>query len=556
MISLGISCNGSHDSAACIIQDGKILFGVAEERLSRRKHDGTYPWRAIQACLSQSGIAADAVDFACIDWPRPGENFRTDLRSVLRGDLPRSILRGSFATARKRRQSDNGFDILRAKVPGFKGRCFSVPHHLAHAISAYAYSGFSDASVVVIDGRGSWEATSIWHGRDGRLEHIHTIPFPNSLGQFYAGLTYQLGFEPYSDEWKVMGLAPYGKPGIRLDDAIQFQKAPYTVAARSVFDLLYGKGPIAARLGARREPESELLDKHKDLSFAVQDSCEQAMMAVVKMAVERTGSRNLAMAGGVALNSKANGKLEVSGLIDRIFVQPAAADDGGCLGAALYPHLENGGRLPVHEMRTAYFGNRYTEAEIEKVLIAYKLPYTRPAHTAAAAARMVADGKIIGWFQGGMEFGPRALGHRSIIADPRDPAMKVKVNNIVKFREDWRPFAPSLLKEYAAEYLESAHDSPFMILTAKIRPEKRAVIPAITHVDDTARPQTVEKVNAPEYWELIDEFRKITGVPVVMNTSFNLRGEPIVTSPTDAIRTFYSCGMEALFLGPFCLSKS
>jgi carbamoyltransferase len=287
----------------------------------------------------------------------------------------------------------------------------------------------------------------------------------------------------------------------------------------------------------------------------VQEACEIAMMNVVKMAMQKTGSHSLCMAGGVALNSKANGKIAASGLVDKIFVQPAASDDGVALGAAFAPYLDNGGTLPNRAMRHGYWGPSFDDAAIESILKTYKLRYRRLEDVAQSVAELLAQGKIIGWFQGRMEFSPRALGSRSILADPRDPEMNAKVNNAVKFREWWRPFAPSFKKEAASEYLESATDSPFMILTAQVRPEKRAIIPAVTHVDGSARPQTVEKETNPLYWRLIDEFGKRTGVPVIMNTSFNLRGEAIVHTPTDAVRTFFSSGMDALCIGSFLVEK-
>jgi carbamoyltransferase len=257
----------------------------------------------------------------------------------------------------------------------------------------------------------------------------------------------------------------------------------------------------------------------------------------------------------VALNSKANGKIQASGMVDNIFVQPAASDDGVALGAVFAPYLDNGGRLPMKPMRHAYYGPEFCDAEIEKALRTYKLRASILENVAGTTAELLANGKIIGWFQGRMEFGPRALGHRSILADPRDPEMNAKVNNAVKFREWWRPFAPSMLKEVAGEYLEHACDSPFMILTNPVRPEKRSVIPSVTHVDGSARPQTVEKDINPLYWNLINEFGKRTGVPVIMNTSFNLRGEAIVNTPTDAIRTFFSSGMDALVIGSYLVEK-
>jgi carbamoyltransferase len=302
-------------------------------------------------------------------------------------------------------------------------------------------------------------------------------------------------------------------------------------------------------------PESEIDDRHKNIAFAVQDACEIAMMNVVRMAVEKTGCRNLCLAGGVALNSKANGKIAASGLVDKIFVQPAASDDGVALGAALAPYLDRGGRLPNKAMRHAYLGPEFDDAAIETALRTYKLRYTALNNPAETAAELLSHGKILGWFQGRMEFGPRALGSRSILADARDPEMNAKVNNAVKFREWWRPFAPSLKKEAVGEYLESVTDSPFMILTAQVRPEKRSVIPSVTHVDGSARPQTVEKEINPLYWRLLDEFEKRTGVPVIMNTSFNLRGEAIVHTPTDALRTFFSSGMDALVIGNFLVEK-
>jgi carbamoyltransferase len=273
------------------------------------------------------------------------------------------------------------------------------------------------------------------------------------------------------------------------------------------------------------------------------------------MAIEKTQCRNVCLAGGVALNSKANGKIAASGFVDKIFVQPAASDDGVALGAALAPYLDGNGKLPNKAMRHGYWGPCFDDETIEGALRTYKLRYTRLPDPASSAAELLSQGKILGWFQGRMEFGPRALGSRSILADPRDPEMNAKVNNAVKFREWWRPFAPSFKKEAAAEYLESAMDSPFMILTAQVRPEKLSVIPSVTHVDGSARPQTVEKEINPLYWRLIDEFGKRTGVPVVMNTSFNLRGEAIVHSPTDAIRTFFSSGMDALVIGSFLVEK-
>ena len=558
MITLGLNYNRKHDSSACIVRDGELLFAVAEERISRIKHDAGFPRLAIQACLDFTRIRADELDEVCFGWTTAGPGFRHDLKCLASGGLPltyQNVLTTSVYFLSMRHQQ-GGVKPFRQWFGDGKARMRFVEHHLAHAISAYAYSGFDEAAVVVMDGRGAWEATSIWHGKAGKLEHVFTMPFPDSLGRFYSQFTGYLGFQPNSDEWKVMGLAPYGRAKIKLDAFIDTDASPYRVHAKRIFGNGRGEfSDIISALGPQRLPESEIDDRHKNIAYAVQDACELAMMNVVRMAVEKTRCRNLCMAGGVALNSKANGKIVASGLVGKIFVQPAASDDGVALGAALAPYLENGGRLPNKVMRHAYLGPAFEDSAVENALRTYKLPYTHLDDPAATAAELLSQGKILGWFQGRMEFGPRALGSRSILADSRDPGMNARVNKAVKFREWWRPFAPSLKKEAAAEYLESATDSPFMILTAQVRPEKRGVIPAVTHVDGSARPQTVEKEINPLYWHLLDEFEKRTGVPVVMNTSFNLRGEAIVHTPTDAVRTFFSSGMDALVIGSFLVEK-
>ncbi|HEV2489372.1 MAG TPA: carbamoyltransferase [Candidatus Acidoferrales bacterium] len=557
-ISLGINYTQMHDSSACIVRDGELLFAVAEERLSRVKHDARFPVLSIRACLDFAGTKPDELDHVSFGWSVPSAGYLHDLKCFALGRVPLTYLnllnstRGFLSMSHQR----GGQNRFRQAFGFSRARMHFVNHHLAHAISAYAYSGFDEAAVLVIDGRGAWEATSIWHGRDGRLEHVLTIPWPNSLGMFYARFTQYLGFQPWSDEWKVMGLAPYGESGVSLQDFITIDDHSYRINIRRLMgrDALPSER-IEQKLGPKREPESEVTERHRNIAFAVQDSCEQVMLAFARNAVAKTGSRNLCLAGGVALNSKANGKILASGLVDRIFIQPAAGDDGVCLGAALAPYLDRGGKLPIQRMQSAYLGPEFSSDEIEATLRTFKLRFTHTSNPASCAAELLAAGKILGWFQGRMEFGPRALGGRSILADPRDPEMTVRVNNAVKFREWWRPFAPSLLAESADEYLESATDSPFMILTSQVKPEKRSVIPAVTHVDGSARPQTVEKDINPLYWRLIREFGDRTGVPVIMNTSFNLRGEPIVCAPTDAIRTFFSSGMDALVIGDFIVEK-
>lgn len=558
MITIGLNYSQMHDSSACLVRDGELLFAVAEERISRLKHDARFPAHSIQACLDFAKIRPDQVDEVCVGWQGPADTYRHDLKLFATGQWPVSymnVLNSTRHFASMWHQNGGGNSFLRQFSPS-KARYRFVDHHLAHAISAYSYSGFDDAAIVVMDGRGAWEATSIWHGAKGRVYPVLTINWPDSLGLFYAVFTGFLGFVPNADEWKVMGLAPYGKLGVDLTMFLDVRTKPYKANVR----LLHGTGssPYAdwpKALGTRREPESDITDLHKDIAYAVQDLCETAILNVVRLALDKTKSKNLCLAGGVALNSKANGKIVASDLVDGIFVQPAASDDGVALGAALAPFLDGGQRLPLKAMRHAYLGPCFDNTAIAATLKTYKIRASHLSDPAATAAEFLSQGKILGWYQGRMEFGPRALGSRSIIADPRDPEMNAKVNNAVKFREWWRPFAPSFKKEVAPEYLESGYDSPFMILTAQVRPEKRPVIPSVTHVDGSARPQTVEQQINPLYYRLIDEFGKRTGVPVIMNTSFNLRGEAIVHTPTDAIRTFFSSGMDALILGSYLVEK-
>jgi carbamoyltransferase len=557
MLNLGINYSQRHDSSACIVRDGELLFAVAEERISRLKHDAGFPKNAIRACLDFAKARAEQLDEVCFGWQTAGPVFRHDLKCYATGKMPLTYLNGLNSTLRflSMWHQESGAKKFAQQFGPTKARIRFVEHHLAHAISAYAYSGFEDAAVVVMDGRGAWEGTTIWHGHNSRLDPVLMIPFPDSVGYFYSAFTEFLGFQPNRDEWKVMGLAPYGKPGLDLSAFIDLKAMPYRVHTKQL--IANGATPFAGMttlLGPPRAAENDINQRHKHIAYAAQDACEIAMMSVVRMATEKTRCRNVCLAGGVALNSKANGKIAASGLVERMFVQPAASDEGVALGAALAPYLDNNGKLPNKPMRHGYWGPGFDDEAIESALRTYKLRYTKLPDP-AAAAELLSEGKILGWFQGRMEFGPRALGNRSILADPRDPEMNAKVNNAVKFREWWRPFAPSLKKEAAGEYLESATDSPFMILTGQVRPEKRAVIPSVTHVDGSARPQTVEKEINPLYWRLIDDFGKRTGVPVILNTSFNLRGEAIVHTPTDAIRTFFSSGMDGLVIGSFLVKK-
>jgi carbamoyltransferase len=552
MLTLGINY-GSHDSAAAIARDGEILFATAEERLSRKKHDGAFPLHAIRAALAHAGAELADLDEVAFGWQRVSAARAADLRNFLTGAHPMGWWRALRAqtVGRIEEYQRDGERLFRRHIGSPKNGFKRIDHHYAHALSTYPISGFDEATVAVIDGRGAWEATSIWHGKGAELRLIDMVRWPNSIGLFYAQFTWWLGFERFQDEWKVMGLAPYGKPGFDLGGFINVSDGHYSVNARLLLDDL---ARIEKALGPARKPEEPLSDRHRDVAWAVQDACERAEMAVISRAISLTGSRNLCLAGGVALNSKANGLILDRGLVDRIFIQPAATDDGVAIGAALAAPVAAG--LRCREMTKAYLGLQSTSEEIEAALRTYKLSYQPLDNPAQSAADLLANGKLIGWYQGREEFGPRALGNRSILADPRDVRNRDRVNNAVKFREDWRPFAPSVLEEAGASLFENYYTSPFMTLTFQVRPEKKAAIAAAVHVDGSARVQSVTREQNERYYDLIKSFAAKTGVPAVLNTSFNLKGEPIVNSPFDAIRTFYTSGLDALILDRYLIAKT
>jgi carbamoyltransferase len=556
MLTLGI--NSWHDSSVAIVDDGQVLFATAEERLSRVKHDSNFPQLGISAALKQAGASIDDVDEVAFGWNRPGiyESFMT--ANIASGRIPfeaRNLIAHVARLGRARYRLDGKRDLMRLFTGKTAAAARFVDHHEAHAWSAYALSGFDDAAVLVVDGHGAWQATSFYAGNRGSLKRVRTVVYPNSLGSFYAAFTNLLGFESNSDEWKVMGLAAYADPGPDLSEIIEVTPTAYKVNTRALSVSLGGPAFLQARFGPRRNPEEGFSDFDKSLAASVQKATEQAMLSLVRQAVKLTGSKRLCLAGGVAMNSKANGVILRSGLVDDIFVQPAATDDGTALGAAIASQRRLGGWSSPTRMKHAYLGPEFSQAQIRRVLDDARVQSIETPDIARVGAELLAGGHVLGWFQGRMEFGPRALGARSILGDPRDPATRDRVNASVKFREEWRPFAPSCLRERAAEYFEPDGDSPFMILTFTVKPEKRDEIPAVTHVDGSARVQTVTRDTNPRYWELISEFDRLTGIPVVLNTSFNLKGEPIVCTPQDALRTFFTSGLDFLVLGDAIVAK-
>ena len=554
---LGISYS-LHESAACLLKDGKLVFACAEERLSRIKQDARFPVNAIQAALDFAGLKIEDIDHVALGWSAPGATSKHNAKMIINGDWPRSrmrIERTLLSVLKEWRRKGGRIDYERAFGPA--KNFHYINHHLAHALSAQALSGFEDAAVLVIDGRGASEATTLWHAKNGQIELKECYDYPNSIGVFYAGITQMLGFQPLSDEWKVMGLASYGKPTFDLTPLMQVENDTYRVDGRRFFGRTdFDASGLQSVTGPRRDEDAELTQRDMDLAHSAQLACENAMMALLRRITKITGSRKLCLAGGVALNCKANGELIRSGLIDDIYVQPAAGDDGVCIGAAYAVYQKLGQKIPQHVIGHSYLGTEHSNEEIEKVLKVYKLNYKRVADAPKAAARLLANDKLVGWFQGRMEFGPRALGARSILSDARSEANRDKVNEAVKFREGWRPFAPSVLAEKGHLYFKDFCPSPYMILSFWASDEGKAKIPAVVHVDGSCRVQTVTRDTNPRYYDMLTEFERLTGVGVCMNTSFNLKGDAIVESPKDAVQTFYTSGLDYLVIGDFVVGKT
>ena len=560
---LGISC-WYHDSAAALVADGRVVAAGAEERFSRRKHDNRFPSGAIQGCLETAGLTTRDIDYA-IFYEKPFRKFQRILESAV-ATWPLSLNAFRQAVPIWVGEKLKTTDRIRAEL-GPRPRILHGIHHLSHAASAFYPSPFDRAVVLTTDGVGEWTTTSFGIGEGTRIRLDGRIRFPHSLGLYYSALTAYLGFRVNDDEWKVMGLASYGKP--RYVD--KFEKI-LRVAEDGSFrlDLSYFAHPHSASrmftrkwerlLGrpARRGEEEELEEFHQDVARSGQEHLERTVVRMARALHERYACDDLCIAGGVGLNGVANWRILQETPFRRIFIQPAAGDDGGALGAALWAHHALLGGTERWRMDDAFLGPSYSGWRCRQALQAAGLPFRelQREEVLEEAARLVASGAVLGWYQGRMEFGPRALGNRSILADPRDPEMKAKINAKVKFREPFRPFAPSVPREDADRYFElGGREAPYMLLVPPVRPEMRKVIPAVTHVDGTGRVQTVERERNPLYYDLLRRFERRTGVPVVLNTSFNIRGEPIVCTPEDAIRTYLKSGIDALVLGRYVTVK-
>jgi carbamoyltransferase len=543
-----------HDSAAVLVVDGEIVAGAAEERFSRKKHTGDFPIGAIRYCLETAGLKPADVDEIShgFDYSPYKAAFRLDPTSA-------EQYREVFSREQLLSQVDQ-------HLPGFPvDKVRHVNHHLAHAASAYYTSGWDECLVVILDGMGEIHAVTIYHAHDNKIDKLAEITAQDSIGILYSTLTLHLGFDFNSDEYKIMGLAPYGDPARYhhfFEQAVELLdngliKIPLLRLNNERLDReTYGatRRYLEEHLIPARFPDSDTNDDHRDVAAALQECLDKVMLHICGHFGRKTGLRKLAMAGGVALNCTANGRLLQSGLFDEIYVQPAAGDDGSALGAALWSASRNGGVKNVR-MPVPFLGPEHSQAEINKALTdaGSRIEVTRFSNleqTCSEAARLIKAGRVLGWYRGRMEFGPRALGHRSILADPGHPEMRDRINAMVKMREACRPFAPAVSLEQVQDWFEvpKGLELPYMIMTADVRPEHRAALPAITHVNGSARVQTINKKDNPEFHALVQAVGKVTGREMVLNTSFNVKGQPIVNTPREAIDTFLGTGIEFLFL--------
>jgi len=583
---LGISAF-YHDSAACLVQDGEIIAAAQEERFTRKKHDHNFPEKAIEYCLKEGGITGEKLDIVAF-YDKPFLKFERLLESYL-AYAPKGIKSFMMAMPLWIREKLWMKEYIADKI-GFSGKILFPEHHQSHAASAFFPSPFTESAILTMDGVGEWATSSYGVGAGNKINLLAEIHFPHSLGLLYSAFTYYTGFKVNSGEYKVMGLAPYGEPKYKdliYKELIDVKEDGSFSMNMEYFDFCAGLTMTNEKFhklfgGLPREPETNLTQKEMDLARSVQDVTEEIVLKMGRHIHKETGQKNLCLAGGVALNCVANGKLLREGPFDNVWIQPASGDAGGALGAALiswYQYLDNPREADnINDaQKGSYLGPQFNSDEIKKFLDEKKITYTRLAdeEIPTAVAKLINDEKVIGWFQGRMEFGPRALGSRTIIGDARSAKMQAIMNIKIKFREGFRPFAPSVLYEKVSEYFELEKPSPYMLLVADVKKERqkkmkeedmslfgiqklnvlRSDIPAVTHIDYSARIQTVHKETNPLYHKMISEFEKKYGCAVIVNTSFNVRGEPIVCTPEDAYRCFMRTNIDYLMLGNYLLDK-
>lgn len=550
---LGISCF-YHDSAACLLRDGQIISAASEERFNRQKNSPLFPSQAAHYCLQAGDISVYDLDYVGF-YEKPFLKFSRVVLSHLR-DYPFS-LKGFLDTAPLWLQDRLIMPLVFKKELGFEGKTLFIKHHLSHAASAFLVSPFDEAAILTADGVGEWATLTCGYGRGQDITITREMRFPDSLGLLYTAVTTFLGFEALEGEGKVMGLAGYGKASysdkfkeivkVRPDGSFSLDKRFFSFSrGGKMYTHRFGK-----MFGSERIPEAEIKERHCDIAASLQKFTEETLVAIARNLHRETGLSRLCLAGGLFLNCVANSRIMEEAPFKEIFVQPAAGDSGGALGVAAYAYYSLLKNPRNYAMSDAYLGPDFSDMQIKRILINAGVAYQEMAEEDLCkyAARRISENKIIGWFQGRMEFGPRALGNRSILADPRNAGMKELLNSKVKSRESFRPYAPAVLEERANEFFVLDGTSPFMLLSPRVRADKKSLIPAVTHIDDTARVQTVNRKTNPRFWALIKEFENITGIPLIINTSFNLRREPVVLSPQDALDCFKRSRMDCLVLG-------
>jgi len=558
---LGISCY-YHDASATLVIDGDIIAAAEEERFTRKKHDNRFPEKAIAYCLKAAGISANQLDLVCF-YEKPLRKLERILTcGAAWQDRSMELVTRQLAQAVHERLFLR--KVLRHKL-GYEGKIAYTEHHLAHAASSYYISGFERAAIMTVDGVGEW-ATLAQYAADGnRIERLREIHYPHSLGLLYSTLTAFLGFKVNNDEYKVMGLASYGRPQYvdRINKLFSFHDDGSFSLSLDYFSFMYdGKRMYSERFcelfGPPRRPDEEITDYHKDLAASLQQVTEEALIRLGCDLYDLCGGvENVCLAGGVALNCVANYRFIQETPFKKIFIQPAAGDGGGSMGAALYAFYNSVEKPRSLRRHSTLLGPQFGKAEIRRYLESRRAIFVEYDEETLCrrTAELIHKNQIVGWFQGRMEFGPRALGSRSILANACNPEMKDILNSRVKFREDFRPFAPAVLAEKAGEYFNFSEESPFMLFISPVRSGKEGRIPSVTHVDHTARLQTVAREENPRFHRLLEHFEAISGVPVVINTSFNIRGEPIVCTPEDAYNCFLKTDIDFLVMGDFLVEK-
>lgn len=557
---LGISCF-YHDAAAALVQDGILTAAAQEERFTRIRHDADFPKNAIEYCLRQANLAVNDLDYV-VFYDRPFIKFERILQTYL-STFPLGFQ--SFIKALPVWMKEKMWipQTIRKDL-GYDGEILFTDHHMSHAASAFLLSPFEEAAILTIDGVGEWETTTHGFGKGNDIQLQKAIWFPHSLGLLYSAFTYYLGFRVNSAEYKVMGLAPYGEPrfyDLIMKELVHLQEDGSFKLNLKYFTYHYGLTMTGRRFETlfgqpKREPETALSQFHKDIAASIQKATDTIVVTMARHIQREVKLKNLCMAGGVALNCVSNSKILENTSFENLFVQPAAGDAGGAVGAAYYVYNTILNHKRRFVMNDAFLGPEYSDEQVEAFLQSKNIPYTKYGRDELVreTAALIADQKVIGWFQGRMEFGPRSLGSRSIIADARNPKNQSIVNLKIKFRESFRPFAPTVLEERTSEYFKFDRPSPFMLFVATVHEHKRE-IPAVTHVDGSARLQTISREQNPLYYDLIKEFERQTGCPVIINTSFNVRGEPIVCTPEHAWKCFMRTEMDYLVIGSYILDK-